>query len=89
MNIVFLVTHIIMALCTLSIMYAASDSSIRRVKREKKRAVMPVLAEEPAPLETDFKKKTRKHTPTGFKPNINQEMLSKSSGFRYDLESLN
>jgi hypothetical protein len=89
MNIVFLVTHVIMVICFLSIMRTSFELSTRWTKREKDRSIIPVLKEDPAPMAHDFKKKISKDTSARFKQNINQKILSKSAGFRYDMERLN
>jgi hypothetical protein len=70
---VYLVTHVIMTICFLSIICLPFDLSIRWLKREKERAIIPVLKEDPAPKEPDFKKKILKNVSAGFKPNIKKK----------------
>ena len=89
MDIVFLVSHVIMAICFLSIMCASFDLSICWMKREKGQLSIQVLKEDPAPMDPDFKRKVLKNTAARFKLNINQKILPKSPEFRYDMERLN
>jgi hypothetical protein len=89
MYIVYLVTHVIMAICFFGIICSWFDLPNHRVERKKDRATIPVLKEDPAPKEPDLKKRILKDTPAGFKPNIKQKIMSKSPKFRYDMERLN
>ncbi|MDB4923243.1 hypothetical protein [Mucilaginibacter sp.] len=67
MYIVYLVTHVIMVICFFGIICSSFDLSSRLVKREKDRAIIPVLKEDSAPKEPNFKKKASNDIPAGLK----------------------
>jgi hypothetical protein len=88
MDIIYLVTHAVMALCFFSIICSSFDLSSRNATPKKDRAVVPVVKKVPAKVKTDFKVRILNGTPSAFKPDINQKLLSKSLGFRYEIKRL-
>ncbi|WP_426671248.1 hypothetical protein ACPPVU_08420 [Mucilaginibacter sp. McL0603] len=88
MYVVYLVTHVIMAICSLSIIRTGSDLPNQRVKREKRRAGVPLPKEDPAQKKPGFKKRILKNTSTLIKPKIDQKIFSQSPEFSYDMERL-
>jgi hypothetical protein len=88
MDIIYLVTHAIMALCSFSIIRSSFDLSSRDATPKKDRAVVPVVKKAPAKVKTDFKVRILNGTPSAFKPDNNQKLLATSLGFRYDIKRL-
>jgi hypothetical protein len=89
MDITYLVTHAIMVICFFSIICSSLDLSVGRAKPKKDRAVVPLLKKYPTKVKADSKVKILKDTPAAFRPDINQKLLSKSMGFKYDMKRIN